>query len=167
MISCSGVKYGSVDPIGSAHSAAPRTSSGAFIVKVLLSALIIGWVKPHDILRLASPRSLLSLRAQGHRKEWLPPSWASETLSQSPVQTINLVLRWVIGFTRWDQSDTVCSVSVCPSVHRLAPVLPTICAFSSFIPTAPDVLSAHRDSAGIPTQYLIIPFSYFLYTMWF
>lgn len=86
------------------------------------------------------PRSPLSLRIQSHRKEWLPPSWASGTLSQSPVQTINLALWWVIGFTRRDQSDTVCRVSVCPSVRRLAPVLPTfcMCAVSSFIP-APDV----------------------------
>lgn len=148
---------------------ASRSSSGAFIVRVVFSVLIIGWVKPHDTLRLASPRSSLSLRAQGHRKEWLPPSWASGTLSQSPVQTINLALWWVIGFTRRDQSDTVYSVSVCPSVRRLAPVFPMFCAVSSFIPSAPDVyvLSVHRDYTGIPSWCLIILSSYLSYTMWF
>lgn len=166
MISC---EHKSVDSIESIPQFAPRTFSGASIVKVVFSALIIGWVKPHDTLRPASPRSPLSLRAQGHRKEWLPPSLASGTLSQFPVQTINLALRWVIGFTRWDQSDTVCSVSVCPSVRRFAPVLPTFCAVSSFIPSAPDVyvLSAHRDSIGIPARCLIILSSYPSYTMRF
>jgi len=107
------------------------------VVKIVFSALIIGWVKPHDTLRSAPSRSSLSLQAQDYRKEWLPPSWASGTLSQFPVQTINLALRWVIGFTRWDQSDTVCGVSVCPSVRRLAPVLSKpFCAVSSFIPSA-------------------------------
>lgn len=166
MISC---ERESIDPIESILQFAPRTSSGASIAEVVFSVLIIGWVKPHDTLRPAPPRSPLSLRAQNHRKEWLPPSWASGTLSQSPVQTINLALRWVIGFTRWDQSDTVCSVSVCPSVRRLAPVLPTFCAVSSFIPSAPDVyvLSVHRNSTGIPAWCLIILSSYLSYTMWF
>lgn len=150
MISC---ESEFVDSIESILQFAPRTFSEVSIVKVVFSALIIGWVKPHDTLR---PVLHLDLRSRcgprATRKEWLPPSWASGTLSQFPVQTINLALRWVIGFTRWDQSDTVCSVSVCPSVRRLAPVLPTFCVVSSFIPSAPDVyvVSVHRNSVGIP-----------------
>lgn len=138
LISC---KREYVDLIESILQFAPRTFSGASIAKVVFSVLIIGWLKPHDTLQ---PRSPFSLRVQGHRKEWLPPSWTSGTLSQSPVQTINLAFRWVIGFTRWDQSDTVCNVSVCPSVRRLAPVLPTFCAVSSFIPSALDVYVLFR-----------------------
>lgn len=114
----------------------PKTSSEAAVAKVVVRALIIGWVKPHDTLRPAGRLSLsFSQRAQGHRKEWLPPCVASGTLSQPAVRTINLALRCVIGFTRWDQSDTVCRVSVCPSVCRLVPVLPTFRVVSPFIPS--------------------------------
>lgn len=48
----------------------------------------------------------------------------SGALSQGLVSTINLAVRWVIGFTRWDQSDTVCLVSVCLSVRRFCLSLP-------------------------------------------
>lgn len=151
-----GCERKSVDPIESILRTGDFFRS-IYSYKVVFSVLIIGWVKPHDTLR---PRSPLSLRAQGHRKEWLPPSWVSGTLSQSPVQTINLALRWVIGFTRWDQSDTVCSVSVCPSVRRLAPVLPTFRA-PSLLLLRP--LRTSFSFTGISAWCLIIFSSYFLY----